>query len=245
MRSQAGKAAIGIGAALLFLGFMALGTWQLQRRVWKLDLIERVDHRIHAPASAAPGPPEWPVVSAARDEYRHVEVHGRYLPEAAIRVQAVTELGPGFWLLAPLRLDDGSIVLVNRGFVPPDWQPMPNPPDEYPPIVVRGLLRLTEPRGGFLRRNDAAADRWYSRDVQAIASARGLQPTAPYFIDEDAQPAGHLTAAAPVGGLTVVTFRNSHLAYALTWYTLAAMIPFLFWRARRQERPGSTPSRAA
>ena len=41
---------------------------------------------------------------------------------------------------------------------------------------------------------------------------------APYFIDADAtaNPGG-----LPVGGLTVVRFRNSHLSYALTWFALA------------------------
>jgi len=42
----------------------------------------------------------------------------------------------------------------------------------------------------------------------------------PYFIDADATPN---MGGLPIGGLTVVTFRNSHLVYALTWYALAIM----------------------
>ena len=38
----------------LFLGFVSLGTWQVQRRTWKLDLIERVDQRVHAAPVALP-----------------------------------------------------------------------------------------------------------------------------------------------------------------------------------------------
>ena len=70
------------------------------------------------------------------------------------------------------------------------------------PVTVTGLLRITEPGGGFLRRNDPAAGRWYSRDVAAIAAARGLETVAPYFIDADATPN---PGGLPVGGLTVVT----------------------------------------
>jgi surfeit locus 1 family protein len=79
---------------------------------------------------------------------------------------------------------------------------------------------MTEPDGGFLRSNDPTADRWFSRDVAAIAAAKTLADTAPYFIDADAttNPGG-----LPVGGMTVVSFRNSHLVYALTWFALAAM----------------------
>ena len=85
---------------------------------------------------------------------------------------------------------------------------------------MTGLLRITEPGGGFLRRNDPAAGRWYSRDVAAIAAARGLADVAPYFVDADASsdvPGG------PRGGLTIVSFTNHHLIYALTWFVLAIM----------------------
>jgi surfeit locus 1 family protein len=54
--------------------------------------------------------------------------------------------------------------------------------------TIGGLLRISEPHGGFLRSNDPAADRWFSRDVQAIATARGLANVAPYFIDAEAAP---------------------------------------------------------
>ena len=98
--------------------------------------------------------------------------------------------------------------------------------------AVSGLLRLTEPGGGFLRSNDPAARRWYSRDVAAIAAAARLAPpVAPYFIDADATPN---PGGLPLGGLTVVRFRNAHLSYALTWFALAAGLAFLTWRTLRR-----------
>ncbi len=87
---------------------------------------------------------------------------------------------------------------------------------------ITGLLRMSEPGGGFLRHNDAAANRWYSRDVAAIAAARGLPPVAPYFLDQDAEP-GAVALDAPVGGLTVISFNNNHLVYALTWFAMGVM----------------------
>lgn len=240
---KSARLALLSGLAVAFVGFVALGVWQLERRVWKLDLIQRVESRIHAPPTAAPGPAMWPSVTAARDEYRHVEVSGRYLPGADTRVQAVTELGPGYWLLTPLQRLDGSIVLINRGFVPPDWTPAPALASAATPgIRVTGLLRLTEPGGGFLRRNAPAEGRWYSRDVQAIAAAQGLDRVAPYFIDADAGVVGvgRDTAGTredgPVGGLTVVRFRNQHLQYALTWFALALMVVAGVWRVLRDDR---------
>jgi len=209
-------AAFGIA----FAGLITLGCWQVQRRAWKLDLIERVESRIHAVPVDAPGPGQFSQVSAERDEYRHVRVAGHYLPGKDTRVQAVTSLGGGFWLLSPFQADNGSVILVNRGFI------RPNGSSGAPPQAqtqVTGLLRLSEPGGGFLRHNAPAEERWYSRDVAAIAAARRLHNVAPYFIDLDG--AAHAAdPTQPVGGLTVTRFANNHLQYALTWFGLALMV---------------------
>ncbi len=162
-------------------------------------------------------------MSAESDEYRHVRITGQFLNDRETLVQAVTELGGGFWVMTPFRTDQGFVVLVNRGFVPPDRRDAASRPAGQiaGEAQVTGLLRITEPKGGFLRHNAPAQDRWYSRDVAAIAAARGLRDVAPYFIDAEAAGASD---QAPRGGLTVIAFPNSHLVYALTWFGLACML---------------------
>lgn len=238
-RSRFALAAVSLLFLAAFAGLIALGVWQIQRRAWKLDLIQRVNARVHAPPGAAPGPADWPTVSADRDEYKHVQLEGQYLPVAATRVQAVTELGPGFWLLQPFQTTGGEIVLINRGFVPNERKA--TEADAAPADTrVTGLLRLSEPGGGFLRKNAPAQNRWYSRDVQAIAARLGLKQVAPYFIDADrAAPLPSdpkVEPTWPVGGLTVIKFPNSHLSYALTWFALALMVVFAAWRVYLEER---------
>ncbi|TCS39438.1 surfeit locus 1 family protein [Paucimonas lemoignei] len=243
-RSLAALVVLAISAALLFAGFVALGTWQVHRLQWKRALIERVEQRVHAAPVAAPGPDRWPHITAESDEYRHVRVEGNFLPQLSTLVQATTVRGSGYWLMTPLRDGSGRLVLINRGFVSQQaaghirerqqstgansTEPG-KAPAESAPIVVTGLLRISEPGGGFLRENDPAQDKWYSRDVQAIAAARGLTGVAPYFIDADAASPEQVQSAAsssdePVGGLTVISFHNNHLIYALTWYGLALMV---------------------
>lgn len=226
-------ATVAVLGLALALGFAALGTWQLRRRVWKLDLIARVQARLHAPPVDAPGPPAWRAVTAEADGYRRVRVAGVYLPRAETRVLALTELGSGYWVMSPLRTSAGFTVLVNRGFIPLE-SGEPGVRTAGPPVgaaVVTGLLRISEPRGGVLQRNDPAHDLWYSRDVAAIAAARGLHDTAPYFIDADASPRG----GYPAGGLTVVRFANSHLLYAVIWYALALLVVGAGARLAREE----------
>lgn len=210
---------VGVGAALLFVGFVALGVWQVQRLAWKTELIAQVDARVHAAPVPAPGPGRWSAVNRKDDQYRRVRVQGVFLNDRETLVQAVTDLGGGFWVMTPLRTDRGFVVLINRGFVPSERRDPASRPEPQGPQSVTGLLRITEPGGGFLRRNDPAADRWFSRDVAAIAGATGLADTAPYFIDAEATTPD----AWPRGGLTVIRFANSHLIYALTWFGMAAL----------------------
>lgn len=207
---------------LLTVLLIGLGTWQVQRLHWKLDLIARVDARVHAPAVPTPGPGQWADINAENTEYKHVEASGTFLNDKETQVYASTQLGPGYWVLTPLKQADGTIVIINRGFVPTEKrQPTTRPEGQIGnETTVTGLLRISEPKGTLMRSNAPAEERWYSRDVTAIAEVRNLQNVAPYFIDADdtKNPAG-----LPVGGLTQIVFPNSHLVYAITWYGLAVM----------------------
>ena len=219
--------ALLVAAGIVFLVLMGLGVWQVQRLAWKTDLIARVDARVAADPVPAPPPAEWAGLTAENAEYRRVSVGGEYRPDSDVLVQAVTERGAGFWVMTPLVTEDGWTVLVNRGFVAADRRddrPLPQGPQ-----AVTGLLRLSQPDGAFLRANDPDAGRWYSRDTQAIAATLGLPDVAPYFIDADR--AGE---SQPIGGLTVIAFRNSHLTYALTWFAMAGGLLVLVAYALRR-----------
>jgi len=233
-------------ALLLIVLFAGLGTWQVMRLQWKLDLIARVEGRVHAAPVAPPPAARWAGITAESDEYRRVQVSGEYLYELTTPVMALTEQGSGYWLLSPLCATDGHIYIVNRGFIPAElgartrYAPQRAPAGDpcaaagvAPPAraQVIGLLRISEKGNSFTRTNDPAANRWYVRNVAAIAAARGLPPgvTAPFFIDAAAGQNPPGSPDQPQGGLTVVSFHNSHLVYAFTWYALALMVAGAWW----------------
>lgn len=222
-RSRFALAAITVTGLILVAVLAALGTWQVHRRTWKHALIARVEARVHAAPVEPPGPGAWDRLTADADAYRRVRTRGHFRNDRETLVQAVTDLGAGFWVLTPLERADGTTILVNRGFVPGDRRDPTARADGQVDgeAGVTGLLRLTEPGGAFLRSNAPEAGRWYSRDVAGIAAARGLGPVAPYFIDADATPN---PGGWPVGGLTIVYFPDNHLVYAITWYVLALMV---------------------
>lgn len=262
-RSARGRPPLPTALVLLLIAvLLGLGGWQLVRRSAKLALIARVEARVQAPPGPLPPRAHWSAISAAQDEYRHVAVEGVWLPGQSTLVAGASVLGSGWWQLLPLRLDDGTLVLVNRGFL---TVPVDGTPDlrEAPQRVrITGLLRLSEPGGRLFRRNDPAAGHWYSRDVAAIARARGLGPTAPFFIDADAPGGGPdllLSAASaddgerlpergrspvPRGGLTWVAFPNNHRVYALTWFGLAGLLALNGLRVMREGARQVRPARS-
>ncbi len=239
-RSMRALALLGVLCVFAVGAPAALGVWQLERRVWKLNLIEEIAQRVNATPIDAPRPSQWERVAAGDYTYRRVRAAGLYLNDRETLVRAVTRLGGGFWVLTPLRTAEGYTILVNRGFVPFERR---DPATRREGLigersVVVGLLRISEPKGAFLHANDPAAGRWYSRDVAAIGEARGQSPIAPYFIDADAAP---VPGRLPIGGLTVIDLPNNHLIYALTWFTLAVMLAVaagavgrVEWRKRRE-----------
>ncbi len=224
-------AIVGVAAVA---GFVALGNWQVERRAWKLELIEAVETRAHGNPIAAPGRAAWAGVSRENDAYRRVFLAGEFIADSDVRAATASELGTGYWILTPLRTNGGDVVYVNRGFVE---QRVTVPPAPRGPVTVTGLLRLNEPGGGVLRENEPAAGRWYSRDVIAMGRQAGLEPVAPFFIDAEAGEPGSPSGQGPVGGLTVIAFNNNHLVYAITWYGLALLVlvcAVIVWREARR-----------
>ena len=216
------------GAVFLFLvltlgTFLALGSWQVQRLAWKKDLMARIDGRVHAEPVSSPGLLQWNESADPRSQYEYLRVRlqGRFLHEREVQVYANSLLGPGYWVMTPLETSD-DIVWINRGFVPNEKRRPDSRQEALPAesVEVIGLLRMAETQGLFVRNNVAAEDRWYHRDLAAMTDVRGLDRTAPYFVDADATPN---PGGWPRGGLTVIQFRNNHLSYALTWFGLAVM----------------------
>jgi len=246
--SKTGAVLWGLCFAFFFCAFCALGTWQVKRLGWKEHLIAAVNANTHLPPIEAPLKADWAKIGAdaAAYNYRAVRVEGHFLPQKPILARASVQLsaldqtgGAGFWVMAPLARPDGSIVFINRGFIPLEQKDSPAagaPPGE---AQISGLLRLSEGPGHLFTRNDPQNHQWYNRDVPAFAAALGLPAgkVAPYFIDADKAPNA---GGWPRGGLTVVQFPNNHLVYAITWFSGAfgtLIAAYLLFRARREPAP--------
>jgi surfeit locus 1 family protein len=220
-------------AILAFAVLIGLGVWQIQRKAWKENLIASLTERLAAPPQALPSPAAWPRLDPAADEYRRARFnaefdHGKeafvFAAATAFRPD-VTE--PGDWVFTPARLADGSIVIVNRGFVPDARRDPRSRPDGQVarPIEIVGAMRWPDIRHWFTPGDDPGHNLWFARDPAAIAAAKGLGAVAPFYIEQETPaPPGGL----PQPGKLVVSLPDNHLQYALTWFGLAAVLAGVF-----------------
>ena len=220
-------------SALAFVVLCALGVWQLERLYEKEALMERIDLSLKADAVAMPLEAEWPALTPDEYTYRKIFVSGEFdhKHEAHVFGFIVTDdkgtTAPGYFVLTPLDLPNGSRVIVNRGFVP---EVMKEPDQRKPgliegPVTIQGLMRVPERRGLFTPTDDLKKNIRFLRDPVAIASSFGMERVAPFLIDAEATP---IPGRWPEGGHTVVSVPNNHLEYALTWFGLALVLIGVF-----------------
>ena len=229
-RSRLATSLVALPIVALLIG---LGSWQLQRLVWKRDLIATMETRLDAapvPLAQALDRPE------ADREWQRVTATGTYLHDRQIALYRLSVAGrPGYLILTPLRLADGRAVLVDRGHVPQaEVDPSARPGSEPQGTVhVTGILRGGETPQAFTNENDPASGAWYWYDLPAMAAAMELD-LMPVVINADAGPAGSL----PLGWQAVFDPPNHHLQYALTWYGLAvvALVIYVLLLVKRPAR---------
>lgn len=223
---------------------VGLGFWQVERWGAKQRLKQRVAERIHAVPAPPPAPADWSALHPKADEYKRVTITGRFLHDRETYLytlwsaEAGGQATQGWSVFTPMRMRDGAVVLVDRGFVPDQKRA----PESRPASLVEGetsvtgLLRMPEPRGMFAAPDQPGKREFFTRDPKAMAAAVGLPEAAPFTVAADATP---VPGGWPKGGNTRVSFPDNHLQYAATWFTLALCVLVLFaiWLRRANKAP--------
>jgi surfeit locus 1 family protein len=140
---------------VLVVVMVQLGLWQLRRLDEKRDHEALVEARQEQPSE----PIERVVPRAAASGsdavdavlYRSVTASGTYVEDDTVVVENRTFNGAsGGWVLTPLLLDDGTGVLVNRGFIGFDEEGrIVAPPPPGGEVTVTGLVFPSQERGRF------------------------------------------------------------------------------------------------
>ena len=207
--------------ALLLAVLCWLGTWQLERLQWKLNLIATVDRHMAAPPVSLD---QILHMSPDQAQYRRVTLSGRFDHAKEAYVFATAAEGMAVYhVLTPFTTDDGRVLMVDRGAVPQDrLAPRSRAAGNLEgETKITGVWRVPDPPGAFTPKPDPRKRIWYARDLAGIAAVDHLSLAAPVVIEADAAPN---PGGLPKGGQTLVNFRNQHLSYAVTWYGLAAVL---------------------
>ena len=135
---------------------------------------------------------------------------------------------PGFFAVTPLRLDDGTAVLVQRGWLPRDQADRTRIVAAPPPVGRVQVQGLIAPPPGRLYEFDTAASGAIRQnlDINAFARETGLRlrPLSVQQQDDATQPSDGLMRqwSAPASGV------HKHYGYAFQWFALSALILGLY-----------------
>ena len=220
-----------------------LGICQLQRMGEKHAYIGRLQEQ--AAGAPAPMPPSagWAKLDPAALDLTHVVARGSYVDDRIAGVRTTIAAGPpgsrqlsgfGRWIFQAFKLDDGGIILVNRGFVPEGRLGQVGP--ACGPDTIKGFLRAPESRNSFTPQDLPAIREFYTRDPAAIAAALG-QPPAPFYLEAAREGDGMTPPAGVDVRELIARIPDNHLQYALTWFGLALTLLGVFaawvWQTRK------------
>ncbi|MFO1147712.1 MAG: SURF1 family protein [Alsobacter sp.] len=233
-----------IATAVIFAILVGLGFWQVERMGSKQRLLARIEHGLASPPAPLPPESDWPRLAAKTYDYAKVTLTGTFLHEKEFHLQGLmtgegSRTAPpatllGYYVLTPAQLADGSLVIVNRGFVPPEkLDPASRAEGQVQgPQTIVGLMRAPQGQGWFTPDDQPAKNLWFTRDPAKMAASAGLQRVAPFAVDADATP---VPGGLPAGGKTIISFPNNHLQYAITWFALAIALLAVFFAWARQQ----------
>jgi surfeit locus 1 family protein len=214
---------VRIFAALGFCFLVGLGVWQLQRLSWKENLIQQIHTQ-----------QELPMVDfseALYSTYRRVYTVGTFDYDRELKLIGKTvDQKAGYYLFTPMKLTNGSVVFVNRGWVPASVQNVSRPSGL---IRVEGIEKERMSENAFTPRNNYEKREIFTFNPQEIGTTYPGHTVLPMFIDAtQISEQGEYPIVKPLP----IHLRNNHLVYALTWFALAlglAIVCFIFIRNKR------------
>ncbi|KAI7904983.1 SURF1 family-domain-containing protein [Cokeromyces recurvatus] len=235
------KKKFGLGTALLctipFVTF-GLGTWQVQRLRWKVNLISTLEDRLDRDPIPLPKRINPDVLEEY--EYRKVYAKGHYRHDEEVLLGPRTrgDGNVGYFVITPFERDNGTTILVKRGWIAPEKKEQSTRPEslERGEVEVVGLIRVNEERNTFTPDNDIEHHQWYWADVETMAKMANAQPVMIERVSYSSPSKEYslIEKGIPVGRSPTVEIRNHHLNYLITWYSLSIATSIMLWKLLRK-----------
>ena len=198
---------------------MSLGIWQLQRMMWKDDLLRKLDARINM---AAISPAEFANIEA--DEFRLLQAHGEYDISKKMQVLMQGFNGKiGTHEIVPFVTASGTTILVNRGWVPIE--------EKYEEVSgnheLNGVIRKNPRKGYFALENEPEKNTWYNIELPEMYAKAGVADLGYYVEARAVDEKEELTYPIPLP--KKIDIYNQHLQYVITWFGMSIALLIMYY----------------
>ena len=198
--------------------FIALGSWQLVRLNWKLDLIEQIQSSLKdEPIN---------INNTVLKNYLRIKAVGTVDFENQIYLYNLNEKGePGFEVINPIKINNENY-LLNRG-----WIPFNKKIEKEINIIdennIVGILRKQIKANMFKPKNDILNNYWFTLNRQDLYKLTG-EKFSPYIIYLSSK------SELPKAKMITANISNNHKKYAITWFSLAISILLIYLYFRKK-----------
>ena len=201
--------------------FCSLGTWQLHRLQWKLDLINEINNGLNSE----------PIFFSSTniDNYQKVKFNGTFDFEKQVYLYSLNNKGtPGYDIVTPIKTNSNEILLVNRGWINKDMRDNKNINSINSKSFEGILKKITKPNL-FKPENDIENNIWYSLKLDDLESFTG------YKLNNFVLYLQNNQNSLVENKIISPNLPNNHLKYAITWYSVALSILLYFLYFRKKQ----------
>ncbi|CAM1501613.1 Fc.00g035970.m01.CDS01 [Cosmosporella sp. VM-42] len=218
--------------AIIPITAFALGSWQVQRLGWKSELIAKFEDRLVR--EPLPLPPTIDPEAVHDFDYRRVYATGKFRHDQEMLIGPRMRDGTdGYMVVTPLERENGTTILVNRGWIDKKHRDPRTRPEGLPKgeVTVEGLLREPWKKNMFTPDNRPDKGEFYFPDVKQMAALTGSQPV---WVEATMEPefmqmVEYEARGIPFGRAAEVNLRNNHAQYIFTWYALSLATSIMLW----------------
>ncbi len=201
--------------------FCSLGTWQVYRLQWKLDLIKEINYGLNSE----------PVLYSKTNiiNYQKVKFSGVFDFEKQVYLYSLNSNGqPGYDIITPIKINSNEILLVNRGWIKDDLKRSKNI-NKVKTKSFEGIIKKISKPNPFKPENDIKNNVWYSLKLEDLQNFTGYKLTNFVLYLQNSQ--NNLVEKKIISP----NLPNNHLKYAITWYSVALSILLYFLYFRKKQ----------
>lgn len=197
---------------------LSLGSWQLYRLNWKLDLISEIENSLKI------NPVE--LSKSNNKNYLRIKTSGTVDFDKQIYLYNLNNSGkPGFEVINPILIGNENY-LINRGWIPFDKK------DKAEINLINtnhiiGTLKKQSKANSFKPENDIEKNYWFTLDRDDIFSYTGKKFSKYIiYINGDYK--------TPEPKVITANISNNHKKYAITWFSMAISILLIYLYFRKK-----------